>query len=189
MTMNDFFNQVWRRGDYRRGSTCQRLIPFLKRHIPVGSVVNDYGAGTGRAEKALLEFCSKVNMVDFSDAALEAEAKSMVGDRLTHTIASLKALPANFPIADWGICINVLMTVDPTELDSIMSEMQRTCKNLIIEVYDMSDKRLGREMTLIKGDAQFWANEMKKFWPIVESHPSPEHRRRYITIGRSDPLA
>jgi hypothetical protein len=180
------YNVVWERGNYRGGSTCQRLIPFLKRFILEGSVVNDYGSGTGRAEKSLLEFCSQVNMVDFASVALEQEALLLVdGVRLTYTISPLENLPAEFPIASWGICINVLMTVDPTKLYKIMSEMRRTCKDLIIEVYDLPDMRLGKDMTTIKGNTEFWATQMKQHWPIVESYPSPEHPRRYITVGRS----
>ena len=124
-------------------------------------------------------------MVDFSDVALEDDARSRIGHRLSYTVAPLESLPPAFPIADWGICINVLMVVDPLKLDKIMQEMRRTCKNLIIEVYDTADFRLGRDMTTIKGNAEFWATEMKKHWPIVESYPSPEHVHRYITIGRS----
>jgi hypothetical protein len=182
----ELYNDIWTNGFYREGSTCLRLLPFLRRFIPPGSVVNDYGSGTGRAEKGLLEFCSKVNMVDWASVALEDEARNLIGQRLTYTVAPLEALPADFPIADWGICINVLMVVDPLKLDSIMSEMRRTCRNLIIEVYDTADFRLGQDRTLIKGDPAFWAAEMRKHWPIVESHPSPEHPHRYITIGRSE---
>jgi SAM-dependent methyltransferase len=186
MTTPELFNDVWKRGSYREGSTCLRLLPFLRQHIPAGSIVNDYGSGTGRAEKGLLEFCSQVNMVDFADSALEEEIRHLVdGGRLTYTVAPLDNLPADFPVADWGICINVLMTVDPQKLEKILSEMRRTCRNLIIEVYDVSDFRLGLDMTTIKGDAAFWAARMREHWPVVESHKSPEHSHRYITIGRS----
>ncbi|MDZ4241921.1 MAG: class I SAM-dependent methyltransferase [Candidatus Omnitrophota bacterium] len=181
----ELFNDVWKNGRYRLGSTALRLLPFLREHIPAGSVVNDYGSGTGRAEKGLLEFCSKVNMVDFADAALEGEARSLIGKRLTYTIAPLESLPVDFPVADRGICINVLMTVDPGKLDRIMAEMRRTCRNLIIEVYDWPDIRLGRDLTAIKGDGQWWAAKMKEYWPFVESHKSPENARRYITIGKT----
>jgi len=76
-------HDIWTRGHYREGSTCLRLLPFLRRYIPEGSEVNDYGSGTGRAEPGLLEFCDRVNMVDFADAALEDEARALIGDRLT----------------------------------------------------------------------------------------------------------
>ena len=186
MTDPQTFNDIWTNGRYREGSTCLRLLPWLRKHIPVGSVVNDYGSGTGRAEKGLLEWCARVNMVDFASVALEEEALLLIdGTRLTYTIAPLESLPPDFPMADWGICINVLMVVDPLKLDAIMAEMRRTCRNLVIEVYDTPDIRLGQDRTLIKGDPAFWAAQMRKHWPIAESHPSPEHPRRYITIGRS----
>jgi len=186
MTTPDIYNDIWTNGDYRRGSTCLRLLPFLHHHIPAGSMVNDYGSGTGRAEKGLLEFCSRVNMVDFASAALETEARALIGTRLTYTVAPLDDLPADFPVADWGICINVLMTVDPAKLQTILAEIRRTCRNLIVEVYDWPDVRLGEDRTLIKGDAVWWAVMLLKHWQTVESFPSPDHPRRYITICRGE---
>lgn len=184
--MNEqIFNEVWQKGDYRLGSTALRLLPFLRKYIPPGSVVNDYGSGTGRAEPGLLEWCARVNMVDFAETALEAPTRALIGERLSYTVCPLESLPGAFPVADWGIAINVLMTVDPAKLDAIMKEMRRTCHNLIVEVYDMPDFRLGRDMTTIKEDAAWWHKEMARYWPMVESANSPEHKRRYITIGRS----
>ena len=124
-------------------------------------------------------------MVDIADNALEDAARALIGNGITHTIAPLDALPADFPVADWGICINVLMLVDPDRLDAILAEMRRTCRNLIVEVYDMDDVRLGRNWTTIKGDAAWWAAKLSNHWPVVESLESPEHPRRYITIGKS----
>lgn len=184
MTTPDLYNEIWEKGAYREGSTCLRLVPWLQEKIPVGSVVNDYGSGTGRAEPLLLEFCSKVNMVDFASVALEAPTRALIGERLSYLVCPLESLPQDFPVADWGICINVLMVVDPLKLQDILAEMRRTCHNLVIEVYDSADVRLGADRTLIKGDAAYWAGEMRKHWPVVESHRSPEHPRRYITIGR-----
>ena len=148
-------------------------------------MINDYGAGTGRADVELLQYGHTINMVDISDVALEASAKYWIGKGLTYTVCPLQKLPKDFPVAEWGICINVLMTVDPYFLEPILAEMRRTCSNLIIEVYDTADFRLGRDMTLIKEPPEFWYAALKRHWPIVESHPSPEHPRRSITIGRS----
>lgn len=185
MTNPELYNEIWEKGNYRGGSTCLRLVPFLRQYIPAGGVVNDYGSGTGRAEKGLLDFCDRVNMVDFASVALEDEARALIGERLTYTIAPLESLPADFPLADWGICINVLMVCDPEKLTAILKEIRRTCRNLIVEVYDLPDVRLGADRTLIKGDAAWWAEKMREHWPDVESVKSPEHPRRYITIGRS----
>jgi SAM-dependent methyltransferase len=186
MTTPDQFNDVWQTGRYRLGSTALRLLPFLRAQIPIGSTVNDYGSGTGRAEKGLLEFCSRVNMVDFAPVALESDARLLIGKGLTYVVSPLETLPKDFPVADWGICINVLMTVEPNRLHDILAEMRRTCRNLIVEVYDWPDVRLGIDLTLIKGDAAFWAEQLRKHWPSVESLNSPEHSRRYITIGREN---
>lgn len=180
------FEEVWDKGDYRRGSTAQRLAPFLRKIIPPGSVINDYGSGTGRAELILHQCGYRVNMVDIADNALEPEARALIGNGLTYTVSPLESLPADFPVVDWGICINVLMLVAPERLDLILSEIRRTARNVIIEVYDMDDNRLGKNWTRIKGKADFWREAVARHWPVAESHPSPEHPRRYITIGRSE---
>lgn len=178
----ELYNDIWDRGEYRYGSTAQRLVPFLKRHIPQGSSVNDYGSGTGRAELTFLDHCKIINMVDFADHALEEATKKLIGPKLTYTISPLESLPADFPYADWGMCINVLMVVDPEKLQSILKEMYRTCENLIIEVYDWPDMRLGKDRTQIKMEPPGWIEEISKVWPKVEYHESPEHKRRYIFI-------
>lgn len=186
MATPDEFVEIWDKGQYRRGSTCQRLVPFLEQFIPPGSEINDYGSGTGRAEVILIEKGYTVNAVDFAFNALEEPAMALIGKGMTYTVSPLERLPASFPVAEWGICINVLMTVDPSKLDAVMREMRRTCHNLIIEVYDRPDVRLGKDLTTIKGNAEFWAYEMSQYWPVVESMPSPEHPGRYITIGREN---
>jgi SAM-dependent methyltransferase len=186
MTTPNEFNEIWQNGKYRLGSTCQRLVPFLLQYIPEGSTINDYGSGTGRAEVELKKHDYRINMVDFAESALENEARALIGNRLTYTISPLESLPADFPVADWGICINVLMLVEPVKLDAINREMRRTCRNLIIEVYDWPDVRLGVDRTLTKQSAEWWAELMRQYWPHVESVPSPEHKRRYIIICRED---
>jgi SAM-dependent methyltransferase len=184
--MNEvIFKEVWEKGNYRLGSTAQRLVPYLSRILPVGAEINDYGCGTGRADVLLLKAGYKINMVDFVDNALEKEARSFIGKGLNYFVAPLWKLPDNFPVVDWGICINVLMTVDPERLEEIQKEMRRTCRNLIVEAYDWEDIRLGRDMTTIKMDADGWAKEMNRYWTSVEKIKSPENPRRYITVCRA----
>jgi hypothetical protein len=163
------------------------MVPLMLKYIPPGSVINDYGSGTGRAEVDImgLNMGFKVNMIDFASGALEDEARALIGPDLTYTIAPLEDLPADFPVADWGICIGVLMVVDPLKLHAILANIRRTCRNLFAEVYDTADVRLGEDRTLIKGNAEWWAKAHGAHWPTVESVPSPEHRSRYITICRS----
>ena len=187
MEERDRFEEVWEKGDYRRGSTAQRLVPFLAGVIPPGSSINDYGCGTGRAEVLLAaRGYRRIHMVDIAANALEDEARSLLElEGYTLAICPLESLPADFPVADWGICINVLMLADPERLDAILAEIRRTCRNLVVEVYDLDDVRLGRNWTRIKGDAAWWAARLRKFWPAVESVKSPEHPRRYITVCRS----
>ncbi len=185
MTMREAFEEVWERGNYRMGSTAHRLVPFLLRYLPPLCTVNDYGSGTGRADVILFQHGYRLNLVDIADNALEEEARSLIGERMTYTVCPLEQLPDEFPVADWGICINVLMTVEPEKLDAILREIRRTCRNLVVEVYDMNDVRMGRNWTTIKENAAWWREMLSRYWREAESVPSPEHPRRYITICRS----
>lgn len=186
MTTSQEFNMLWEKGNYRAGSTAQRMVSFLTSVIPPGSVINDYGCGTGRADVELIRAGYTVNMVDFASSCLEDDARVLLGKGGTFLVSDLAELPKDFPHAEWGICINVLMTVDPKKLDVIMKEMRRTCDNLIIEAYTMPWRKFGKDWTLIKGDRPFWKAEMEKYWPLVESPEPPDPRHgRSVTIGRS----
>ena len=183
--MVELYNRIWDEGNYRAGSGAKRLVPFFREVIPEGSVVNDYGSGTGRAEKGLLEFCDKVNMADFVENALEAEAKALIGDRLTYTVSPLESLPADFPHADWGLCIGVLMLIDPEQLDAILGEIQRTCANLIVAVYDRVDKRLGVDLTTVKHNHEWWVGKLSEYWSDVSCIPGRESSHKHIQICKN----
>jgi hypothetical protein len=189
MDEQERFENLWYYGDYRGGSTAQRLIPLIMEFIPLGSTINDYGSGTGRADVELVRHGYKVNMVDIAGNALESEARALlipchhaISESLTFTKSSLCHLPANFPWAMWGICINVLMTMTVDDVDAALGEMHRTCEALFIEVYDYSDVRLGIEQTLSMGNADYWLNILQKHWQHIHQIASPESDRRYIFI-------
>jgi ubiquinone/menaquinone biosynthesis C-methylase UbiE len=182
----DKFEQVWDAGNYRLGSTAQRMVKTLLQYIPEGATINDYGSGTGRAEVEILKQhpAQKINMIDIAENALEAPAREILNrpdSPLTFTLADLTDLSA-VPPAEWGICINVLMTVQPDKLDAILREIHRTCDNLIMEVYDFVDERLGQDMTTVKKDATEWLETLIKYWKKITYIQSPESKRRYIFI-------
>jgi SAM-dependent methyltransferase len=181
----DWFKLVWISGDYRRGSTAQRLVPMILQHVPAGSTINDYGSGTGRAEVELMQVDGyRINMVDIAENALEDEARAMLGDRLTFREGCLWDLPADMPHADWGLCINVLMTCPPHRIDQILSEIRRTCTNLFFEAYDIPDVRLGKDHTLTKKNAAEWKAKLSEYWPsVIQEKASHDYRFIFICTG------
>ena len=185
----DKFIQVWDRGDYRRGSTAQRLVQRLMEWIPEEATVNDYGCGTGRAEVEIhgLRPSQRIAMIDITETALEEPARALIseGGPITFIEADLSDL-GDLPRADWGMCINVLMTVQPDRLDKILAEIRRTSRNAVIEVYQWSDVRLGREYTTVKMDKKAWAVKLATVWPSVKIEESRETAQRYIFVCRGD---
>lgn len=183
------FIDVWERGEYRRGSTAQRLVQRLMEWIPEGATVNDYGCGTGRAEVEIhqLRPSQRITMLDITETALEEPARALIseGGPITFIESDLSNL-GDLPRADWGMCINVLMTVQPDKLDRILAEIKRTCQNVVIEVYQWSDVRLGREYTTVKMDKKEWAVKLARVWPSVKIEESRETAQRYIFVCLGD---
>ena len=183
------FEAVWNpqgHGNYRLGSPGARLVKRFMQYAPPGCVVNDYGAGTGRASVALWAAGYRVNMVEIAGNALEAEALASLGEGLNWIQASIWVLPAKFPKANWGYCIEVLMTLPAERLDQAVREIRRTCRNLFVQVADWSDRRLGMEFNTIRMDAESWQTKLLEHWNTVERLLSEEDYRRYIFVCRGE---
>jgi SAM-dependent methyltransferase len=175
--------RVWNEGDYRRGSTAERMLPIIYSTIPESATINDYGCGTGRMELELIKARpeQKITMIDIAPNAPEDIAKHFDNGFIKFIIADLADL-GNLAKADWGICINTLMVVKPEMLDTILKEIKRTCDNLLFEAYDLEDYRLGEQMTTVIKDKTEWYFELLKHWRKVSFMQSPESPRRYIFI-------
>jgi SAM-dependent methyltransferase len=182
------FKTIWEKGNYRMGSTAQRLVPFLLNNIPETATINDYGCGTGRAEVEIYKVRpnQKINMYDITIDALEPTVKDLIGIRpLTFTEVDLADL-GNIPKADWGMCINTLMVVQIDKLDLILSELKRTCNNLIVEMYDLPGFRCGWDLTTVKMNSIQWMEKLSEHWKFVSFTQSKESKRRYIFICKDE---
>ena len=182
------FIELWEKGKYRQGSTAQRFVPRLMEIIPPEATVNDYGCGTGRAEVVIHQIRpdQKITMIDITQTAVEAEAKALIDAGVYQFIEADFCDLSEVPMADWGMCINVLMTVQADKLDLILFNIKNTCKNLIVEVYERPDVRLGRDNTTVKMSMKQWKRKLEEYWPDVAYEPSPETASRYVYICRGD---
>jgi hypothetical protein len=181
------FVKVWDpagQGMYRMGSPGQRIVSRFVDYLPEGAVVNEYGSGTGRAVVALSAMRPDltIHMVDLAANAMEPAAARLLGNGVDFRLLPLWDLGDDFPVADWGYCIDVLMCVPPAKLTEILWEIRRTCRNLFCQVYDWDDFRLGINYTTIKGDAAWWRDTLSKHWPSVTQLESTEHAQRYIFV-------
>jgi len=180
------FELIWDRGNFRQGSTALRMSELIKGIIPPGTKINDYGSGTGRVEVNLLK-CGKnysFSMIDIASNALDPEPRSLLGPYLKFTVADLQDLPPEIEKTEWGLCINALMNIKPKMLDPILSEISRTCSNLIFEAYDMDDFRCGYQLSMNQLNKDQWHRKLNEYWGYVRFIQSPESKRRYIFICR-----
>ena len=182
------FEDVWARGQYRLGSPGQRIVPrfldIVRRGVNGCPMINDYGSGTGRASLELWKAGYLVNMVDIAENALEDEAKALIGKGLTFTLASLWELPADFPVAPWGYCMEVLMTIPEPKMARTLSEIARTCRNLFVQVYHRHVPRAGHECNLIQWDKDRWRDELLQHYAGVVRIESLEIPLRYLYVCR-----
>lgn len=178
------FDAIWEAGNYRLGSMEQRMVPFTLGYIGKEKEINVYCCGTGRA---VVEYhragIRNINMTDISALAVEPEAMALVGRGATFHQGPLWKLPADFPVVEWGCCIDALMTVPADKLDACLAEIRRTCRNLIVEVYDWDDVRLGMNLTTVKMDRKGWHEKLAEHFAVVEDHPG-EADRRYVFVCR-----
>lgn len=165
------FEDVWENGNYRQGSTAQRLLSRLLGWIPEDATIIDYGCGTGRFEVELHKVRpnQKVLMIDIAETCLEPPAWDLIRDTdnfdfINADLADLSMI--NFK-ASFGICINALMTVQKDKLFKILDEIHRTCWKLIVEVYQRPDERCGQDMTTHKYDAATWRLILQDVWKNV----------------------
>lgn len=178
------FDEIWQRGNYRLGSMELRMAPFTLEWIGGQAEVNVYCCGTGRAVVAYHKAgIPRINMTDISALAVEPEAMALVGAGATFTQAPLWRLPADFPVVEWGCCIDALMTVPPDLLDGCLAEIRRTCRNLVVEVYDWDDVRCGMNLTTVQGDRAWWHRKLAEYFPEVLDFQG-EADRRYVFVCR-----
>jgi 2-polyprenyl-3-methyl-5-hydroxy-6-metoxy-1,4-benzoquinol methylase len=180
------FINVWLQGNYRNGSTADRMREFLFSRVSPEVVINDYGCGTGRLEVwwVVARPHQKINMIDITKECLEEKIISIIENNrnIKFFEEDLSNMSSVVPKADWGFCINVLMTVQADKLNVVLKNIRNTCDNLIAEMYDLSDKRLGMEMTTVKKNKEEWQIEFEKYWSSVEFIQSKESLHRYIFI-------
>lgn len=161
-----------------------RMVPFVLKYVK-GGPMNCYCCGTGRA---VLEYrkagIMPVNMTDISDTGLAPTVKELIGNGVTFALAPLWRLPAGFPETEWGVCIDALMELPPTMLDASLAEIRRTCRNLIVEVYDWDWVHDGVNYTTIVGDRKWWRKKLLQFYPVVQDDFETEAANRYYYVCR-----
>lgn len=180
------FEKVWDpegEGRYRRGSEGLRLVPYIRSLIEPQEI-NDYGSGTGRCAAELVRHGYRLNCVDIATNAMEEDAASLIGKGITFTHAPLWDLPIVYPKKEWGICLDVLMTIPVEKLDDTLSEISRTAKNLIVEVYNWQDRRLGYDLTATIMSRDEWYRVLKDFWMCVEMAIHPQTAARFLYVCR-----
>jgi hypothetical protein len=180
------FETVWGpEGSYRVGSSGERYVDRFLMLAGEIKMVNDYGAGTGRAALKFLSAGIEVHMVDVATNALEKEALDLLdGDVFTWTHASLWDLPVTFPYADWGYCVSVLQTIPMDKLYDALNGIFLTCEKLFVSIIGWQEKYFGVEVHPIVKDRAWWRDRLGCFWPRVEDVLNPEDNRRHDFICR-----
>jgi 2-polyprenyl-3-methyl-5-hydroxy-6-metoxy-1,4-benzoquinol methylase len=164
----DKYEQMWELGVYRTvspGFDCvaealTRLAPFDE------ATIADFGCGTGRAVRWLLDRGFDAVGVDIAPSALEENVPFV-------QCALWEA--EKLPRVDYAICTDVLEHI-PTErvrdtLKAIHGAVGRGCYLNIDTIPDSMGVNIGKTLHMTVMPSEQWEALLKELWPHVESYP------------------
>lgn len=142
--------------EYRAKCPGEAEVPEIVREfdLQLGDTVLDFGCGTGRAARALIERGIAGIGVDLAANCLDA------GIDVPFEPACLWELPKNLR-ADYGICVDVMEHIPPEKVERTLRELARCVRRALYFVIDTSTdsfgKRIGETLHLTVRDAAWWS--------------------------------
>lgn len=164
----DKYRAMWREDAYRRYSPGEAfLMRGLKMlRVEDGASFIDFGIGTGRAAKTLVERGHHVFGVDIADNCLDR------GLRIPLFIGDLARLPDIR--ADYGLCCDVMEHIRTVCVDDVLREIARCTQigvffSICMHADAFGPMTIGEPLHLTVRDQEWWEARLKRFWPHVET--------------------
>ena len=116
----------------------EKNLEFVRKNIPPGSTVLDFGAGIGRMFPAYKK-CASVSACDISlvykDRLLEKVKKENIPFKEFKHMISVDVIPFEFDEFDVCVCSQVLLHQTPKNIVSVLFELKRVARKIVCISY------------------------------------------------------
>lgn len=162
------YERVWESAAYRKISPgmldCEKALGLMGM-LP-DDTLYDFGAGPGRATSWFLDQNIHATAIDIARNALEDAWVPFVH-------ASLWALPAKLPVADWGYCCDVMEHIPREKVNDVFRNIRAKTSqgvyfNIATRKDNMGPKLIGSPLHLVVESGEWWRREAEKHWPFVD---------------------
>lgn len=164
------YERMWTHPEYRLVAPGeQAALRFAQIAAPKqGSLVIDFGCGTGRGGQALSQMGLEVHLLDFAQNCRDADVK------LPFT---LHDLTQECPIvAPYGYCTDVLEHIPPSEVELVLKNILAAAEHVFFQIScedDVCGKLIGQPLHLSIHPYQWWLEKFKAFDCVI--HHSEDH--------------
>ena len=159
------YEQIWTHDVYRKTAPGETMVELAVELLGMteGQSVIDFGCGTGRASKKLIDMGYDVLSIDHAANCVD------YGITLNFKQACLWDLPTGI-LADIGYCTDVMEHIPMEKVGEVLAGIARTTKKAFFNIATRDDSLgalIGKKLHMTVIPASDWLKLMQAHWPIV----------------------
>lgn len=189
MTEQRKYQRMWEREEYRQVAPGEHVAPlFLQVARPEpGSVVIDFGAGTGRGALSIALLGGlQVEMLDFAPNCLDPEVREALTTQSHALRFTQHDLTRKSPIAArYGYCTDVMEHIPADQVDQVLLNIIQAAQHVFFQIScedDVCGKLIGHPLHLSIHDHAWWLAKLQALDCVVHwSQDFGSHCAFYVT--------
>lgn len=164
------YRKMWDIPAYREFSPGEHLVcEFIRTAKPKkGATILDVGCGPGRASLWLNNFGFKVIPVDLVENCLDAEVRTVLGDRFRKIDITRQKLPR----ADYVFCCDVMEHLPPDDVDGALRNILNACDRAFFSIALVDDEfgeKIGEPLHLTVRSFEWWRRKLDGMGHVVKA--------------------
>ena len=164
------YQKSWDHKDYRNYAPGEHLaVPFiLQAKPPRGTVITDWGTGTGRGALFLHECGYQLQLIDIAENCLDDDVRGVLGDKLQ--LATLwDATPEHAPT---GYCTDVMEHIPPEMVEATIANIMQHCDKVYFNICFHEDhfgKEIGDHLHLTVKPFKWWRDLLRQYGDLTDA--------------------
>jgi SAM-dependent methyltransferase len=139
-------------------------VELLRRHIPPGALVLDFGCGAGRLTRMAAPLSGRVYGADRSEANVEAARRAGVPENVEYVCADAREVLA---VREYDVVLAVHVIEHIDDVDALLQTMARQAKQIIIEVPNFEAEPLSSVRLALGTPFYFDADHVREYTPAI----------------------